>query len=152
MITGFSVTDFWALQVALETPGIIGKWDWRESHSLDCRLTGTWPLWIQFVPTCRIALNGHILRSSHRVRNHETGLSVTGRIQKVSFRKPDFHDRSLSRGQKLSRRATEEHGCNSFGFFAACIWLLGREKCRRHCVTRRLNHFAGSSPLLWMAV
>jgi len=26
----------------------------------------------------------------------------------------DFHDRSLSRGQKLSQRATEERGCKSF--------------------------------------
>src|ERR1700722_1298480 len=31
-----------------------------------------------------------------------------------SFRLPDLHDRSLSRGQKLSRRASEERGCKFF--------------------------------------
>src|SRR5882724_10225057 len=35
----------------------------------------------------------------------------------------DFHDRCLSRGQKLSRRAAEERGVNSFCFFAACVGL-----------------------------
>src|SRR5882724_2794240 len=41
----------------------------------------------------------------------------------------DFHDRSLSRGQKLSRRATEERGCKFFLDFSPRVlasqpWFL----------------------------
>src|SRR6267143_3703198 len=36
------------------------------------------------------------------------------------FLQADFHDRSLSRGQKLSRRASEERGCEKF------LWILRR--------------------------
>ena len=39
----------------------------------------------------------------------------------------DFHDRSLSRVKKLSRRASEERGCNFFSdSSAASCWPLGR--------------------------
>src|SRR5882762_371614 len=42
---------------------------------------------------------------------------------------PDFHDRSLSRGQELSRRATEERGCKFFLDFSPRVlasqpWFL----------------------------
>jgi hypothetical protein len=36
------------------------------------------------------------------------------------FRLADFHDRSLSRGKKFSRRAREERGCKVF-FFSARV-------------------------------
>jgi hypothetical protein len=38
----------------------------------------------------------------------------------------DFHDRSLSRGQKLSRRASEERGCKFFLILRRVCWPLGR--------------------------
>src|SRR6266567_6376285 len=39
---------------------------------------------------------------------------------------PDFHDRSLSRGQKLSRRASEERGCKFFLVLRRVCWPLSR--------------------------
>ena len=52
--------------------------------------------------------------------------SLRGFRQWVSFRLRDFHDRSLSRGQKLSRRATEERGCKSFLILRRVRWPLSR--------------------------
>src|SRR5690349_19932800 len=39
--------------------------------------------------------------------------AVIGKSGFPRFRLGDFHDRSLSRGQKLSRRASEERGCKT---------------------------------------
>src|SRR6266481_5628044 len=47
----------------------------------------------------------------------------------IRFRLSDFHDRSLSRGQKLSRRATEERGCKSFLILRRVCWPLSRGSC-----------------------
>src|SRR5689334_16520889 len=38
----------------------------------------------------------------------------------------DFHDRSLSRGQKLSRRAREERVCKFLLVLRRVCWLLSR--------------------------
>ncbi len=43
-----------------------------------------------------------------------------------SVRIRDFHDRSLSRGQKLSRRASEERGCKFFLILRRVCWPLSR--------------------------
>src|SRR6266581_2873777 len=42
---------------------------------------------------------------------------------------PDFHDRSLSRGEKLSRRAAEGRGCKSFLVLRRVCWPLSRGSC-----------------------
>src|SRR5580692_9007999 len=54
-----------------------------------------------------------------------------GRRWWVGFRLRDYHHRSLSRGQKLSRRATEERGCkilsdSSPRVLASQPWFLFR--------------------------
>src|SRR6266436_5997002 len=43
-----------------------------------------------------------------------------------TFRLSDFHDRSLSRGQRLSRRASEERGCKFFLVLRRVCGLLSR--------------------------
>jgi hypothetical protein len=55
--------------------------------------------------------------------------AVAGKVDsgpKALVRLRDFHDRSLSRGQKLSRRATEERGCKFFWFLRRVCWPLSR--------------------------
>src|SRR5689334_2827669 len=43
-----------------------------------------------------------------------------------TYRFRDFHDRSLSRGQKLSRRAREERVCKFLLVLRRVCWLLSR--------------------------
>jgi hypothetical protein len=69
-------------------------------------------------------------------------LPVKWNPSKPHVRLHDFHDRSLSRGQKLSRRAAEERGCNSFGFFAAVLasqWFLFEIEPDFHLLTQLLQ-------------
>src|SRR5258707_8993877 len=49
---------------------------------------------------------------------------MCGLLNRGSFliEEPDFHDRSLSRGQKLSRRASEERGCKFFLIPSSRVW------------------------------
>jgi len=44
----------------------------------------------------------------------------------ADVRLADFHDKSLSRGQKLSRRASEERGYKSFLILRRVCWPLSR--------------------------
>jgi hypothetical protein len=54
----------------------------------------------------------------------------------------DFHDRSLSRGQKLSRRATEERGCKFLVILRRVCWPLGRGPRPIH------SNLPGTTPFL----
>jgi hypothetical protein len=54
---------------------------------------------------------------------------LTGQVPTPLVRLPDFHDRSLSRGQKLSRRASEERGYKTLSDFSPRVlasqpWFL----------------------------
>jgi hypothetical protein len=71
-----------------------------------------------------------------------TGQVPQGNIRPIPLvRLPDFHDRSLSRGQKLSRRATEERGCNFFSVssprvLASRPWFLFEIEPDFHLLSR----------------
>ena len=70
-----------------------------------------------------------VAASVHTSKRQRSKTSVTVQVDS-SFRLPDFHDRSLSRGQKLSRPAREERGCKSLTLRGKP--LLDCERRRRH--------------------
>src|SRR5258708_11150569 len=71
-----------------------------------------------------------VAKSLKRVHSKFKARRLTGaevqRDLRALARQPGFHDRSLSRGQKLSRRATEERGCKSFLILRRVCWPLSR--------------------------
>ena len=118
----------------MEHPAPSGEGVRRTNHgrSFDRR-----DVWVGLKPTARLRTSRTCPGPSERQRRKQERNSfkwTEKSAQKVfdraaivrDVRLCDFHDRSLSRGQKLSRRASEERGCKSFLILRRVCWPLSR--------------------------